>query len=60
MGKIVSTSTNRFGLKKKTEVRTNNLEDFAINTVGRLFGKGREWRLVHLIERRKLRKSHGS
>jgi hypothetical protein len=56
MGKIVSNTENIHGIKTHTEVRTNKLEDFVINTVGRIFGHGREWRLVHLIERRKLRK----
>lgn len=56
MGVIESTSTDRFGKTVRTEVRTNRFEDRLINTIGRCFGRGREWRLVHRVEKRKLKR----
>lgn len=56
MGKITSSTTNRFGKKTTTQVRTNKVEDFMINSIGRLFGHKLEWRAVKRVEKRKLRK----
>lgn len=56
MGKIVTDTKDWFGKTTHTEVRTNRFEDFVINTVGHVLGRGREWRLVHWIEKRKLRR----
>lgn len=56
MGKIVSTSTNRLGIKKRTEVKTNNLDEFVIWVAGR-FGRKRQWRVIHWIEKKKLRRN---
>lgn len=58
MGVIKTSTTNRFGIKRTTTVRTNRLEDLVINAVGKLLGRGREWRLVHFIEKRKLKAEH--
>lgn len=56
MGKINTTKVDRFGVETRTEVRTNRFEDFLIEACS-LYGKGVEWRMVHLIERRKLRRT---
>jgi hypothetical protein len=56
MGKIVTDTKDWFGKTTHTEVHTNRFEDFVINTVGHVLGRGREWRLVHWIEKRKLRR----
>jgi len=56
MGKIVTSTTGIDGVKHETIVRTNQFEDFVINTIGRLFGEEREWRLVHFVEKLKLKR----
>lgn len=56
MGVIKSSVTDINGKTTKTEVRTNSFEDFSIQVASR-FGRGLEWRIVHRIEKRKLRKA---
>lgn len=57
MGVIASSTTDRFGNHTETKVHTNWFEDFFLNTVGKLFGREAEWRMVHRVEKRKLRKA---
>lgn len=57
MGVIRDSKVNKDGLETISEVRTNRLEDFLINSIGRFFGHKYEWDMVHRIEKRKLRNS---
>jgi hypothetical protein len=57
MGYITSSTTDINGKHTETKVRTNWLEDLVINTLGRLFGDKVEWRMVHFVEKRKLRRA---
>lgn len=58
MGVIVSSTTDRFGRHTETKVRTNKFEDFVIWVVSG-FGRRLEWRMVHRIEKKKLKKIRG-
>lgn len=55
MGIIVTSTTNRDGIEHSTRVRTNKIEDFLLNAIG-YFSNDLEWRAVHFVEKRKLKK----
>jgi hypothetical protein len=57
MSKIVSTVTDMHGITTRTEVRTNPFDEFVIWTAG-VFGRNFRWRVIHFIEKRKLRTQH--
>jgi uncharacterized membrane protein YoaK (UPF0700 family) len=59
VGVIGTSTTDIHGNEIHTEVITNNLDELMIR-VAKHFGHKRMWRVIHWIERRKLRKSHGS
>lgn len=56
MGKIVSNKTDRHGVETRTEVQTNTLDEFVIWIAGS-FGRERQWRVIHWIEKKKLRRN---
>lgn len=55
MGQIKTSTTGIDGITHTTTVYTSRLEDFVINTIGKIFGRGREWRMVHFVEKWKLK-----
>jgi len=57
VGTIRTSTTDRFGVKTETEVRTSQFEDFVLNTIYKVFGRNRGWQAAHFIEKRKLRNS---
>jgi uncharacterized membrane protein YoaK (UPF0700 family) len=55
VGVIGTSTTDIHGNEIHTEVITNNLDELMIR-VAKHFGHKRMWRVIHWIERRKLRK----
>lgn len=55
MGIIRTSTTDINGNTKQTEVRVGWFGEFLIRIAG-CFGRENEWRMVHIIEHRKLNK----
>jgi len=55
MGKIRTSTIGRDGIKHETVVRTNQFDEFVIKIAG-YFGRDQQWRVIHFIEKLKLKK----